>query len=155
MTLSGALQSVVDACAAQVHVQTARVHPGIFDAEELGRAIVQAPALLLSCAGLVEGDYTGGEAYEYVAALALYLPVRDEPGRPRTEAVLDDLVAPLLGWLPGREFSAPWSGPAGQPVARNLYSATLDARAVALWAIEWDMPIHLPRLPQPGILAPR
>jgi hypothetical protein len=155
MTLSAALQLVVDDLAAQVHVSTARVHPGIFDAQEMSRAIVQAPALLLACAGLMEADDLEGDQYEYSAALALYLPVRDEPGRPRTDSVLDDLVWPLLGYIPGREFGSPWSGPAGSPVARNLYSTTIDSRGVALWSVEWDQSIFLPRLPQPGILAPR
>ena len=153
--LHAALQLVVDDLAAQVYVPTARVHPGIFDAEEMARTVVQAPALLLACAGLVPGEDVEGGAYEYTAALALYLPVRDEPGRARTETVLDDLVAPLLGYLPGLELPEPWSGPAGWPVARNLYSATIDARGVALWSIEWDQTLFLPRLPEPGILAAR
>lgn len=145
--LHTALQLVVDDLAEQVHVPAARVHPGIFDAEEMARTVVQAPALLLSLAGLLEGDYAGGEQYEYIAALTLYLPVRDEqPDRPRTETVLDDLVWPLLGYLPGRQFATPWSGPAGSPTAANLYSATIDARGVALWSIEWDQRLRLPRI---------
>lgn len=146
MSLHAALAQMVAAVAGRVQVATARVHPGIFDAAEMARAVVEAPAALLTCAGLLDGDYAGGDAYEYVAALSLYLPVRDEPGRPRTVAVLDDLVLPLLGWLPGADFGPPWGAPAGGPVARNLYSATIDSRGVALWAVEWDQSIRLPRL---------
>lgn len=146
MSLTAALQLVCDDLAGQVSVRTARPHPGIYDAQELGRAALEAPALLLHCAALSPGEYAGGDAYEYEAALALYLPVRDEPGAPRTETLLDDLVAPLLGYLPGRTWGGPWTGAAGQPLARNLYSATIDARGLALWSIEWDQTLRLPRL---------
>lgn len=143
--LSEALRLVVDDLATQVQVADASIHPGIFDAAELARTIVAAPALRLACAGLVPGDYGGGDHFEYLAALVLYLPVRDVPGRARAATVTDDLVWPLLGYLPGRQYPAPWSGPATTPTAANLYSAKIDSTGVAMWSIEWDMPIRLPR----------
>lgn len=140
-----ALQQMVEDLAKFVGVEHASVHPGIFDSEEMARTIVMAPSLLLAAGGLVEGEYAGGETFEYLVPLTLYLPVRDEPGKSRTESVLDNLVVPILGYLPGYECSPPWSGPARSLSAVNLYNAVIDSKGFALWSIEWDQPIRLPR----------
>lgn len=129
------------------NVIEARVHPGITDARGLARASVRVPALLLSCLALAEGDYTGGDAYEYQAALSLYVIHRDQVGSPRLTGILDDLIVPLLGGIPGRDWGGtPWSGGAGIATARTLYSTEIDDQGIALWAVEWDQPIRLPRL---------
>jgi len=145
--LTAALGRITTDLAQTVAVAHHGVHRGIFDAAELARASLRAPALLVHCAGLRAGEYAGGDAHEYRADLTLYLIARDRLGSPRLEQALDELVQPLLGAIPGREWGGPpWSSAAGYPTARSLYSATIDQQGLALWAIEWDQLIRLPRV---------
>jgi hypothetical protein len=145
--LHAALQRCVSECATIAGgVTEARVHPGITDAKALARASIRVPGLLLSCLALVEGDYAGGDVYVYQAALSLYVIQRDQVGSPRLVTILDDLIVPLLGGIPGHDWGGdPWSGGAGVAAAETLYSTEIDDQGVALWVISWDQAIRLPR----------
>lgn len=133
--------------AARVPVAAARVHRGVFDAETLARESVQAPALLLTCLALRPGEYAGGDLHEYTAELTLYCIARDRLGNSRLEGVLDDIITPLLGLIPGQLWGgSPFASGASAASARTLYAATIDQQGLALWAVEWEQSVRLPRV---------
>jgi hypothetical protein len=150
--LHAACQRIAAELGQVVPVRSSTVHRGIFDARELARASIQAPALLVHVSGLAPapGD-DGDDAYGYTAALTCYVIQRDHAAGDRLERALDDLIAPLLGYIPGRlwcdaDGSTEWTTPAGSVEATSLYSATIDQQAIALWALAWDQSIRLPRV---------
>jgi hypothetical protein len=150
--LFNACERIAAELATVVPVRSSAVHRGIFDARELARASVQAPALLVHVASLRPApSEDGGDAYGYTAALTCYVVQRDHAAGDRLERALDDLIAPLLGYIPGRlwcdaDGASEWTAPAGSVEASSLYSATIDQQAIALWALAWDQSIRLPRV---------
>ena len=147
--LLAALQCCVDELAGVVPVVDHGVHRGIFDAQELARLATRTPALWLTCTALdpSAAGTTSGDAYDYDAALTLYCLARDRLGSPRLEGMLDALVTPLLGYIPGQRWGGdPWRSGASEAAARSLYATTIDQQGLALWAVAWDQTIRLPRL---------
>lgn len=146
--LNAALQACITDLAARVPVLDFGVHRGIFDATELARLATRAPALWLHCAALTpDAAGSSGDTYDFDASLSLYCLARDRLGSPRLEGMLDELVEPLLGYIPGRNWGgAPWRSGASSAAGRSLYAATIDQQGLSLWVIEWEQSIRLPRL---------
>jgi hypothetical protein len=73
--------------------------------------------------------------------------LRDRAGSARLDGVLDDLIVPLLGWIPGQTWGGePWARGADQPTAQSVFATEIDAQGIAVWAIAWDQALRLPRL---------
>ncbi|MCU0843208.1 MAG: hypothetical protein MUC79_16055 [Thiobacillaceae bacterium] len=146
--LVAALQSCVDDLARRVDVIDHGLTRGIFDAGELARHATRAPALWLHLANLEPTETSGGgDAYDYDAALTLYVIARDRLGSQRLEGALDALVLPLLGYIPGQRWGGdPWRNGAGAVAARTLYATAIDQQGLALWTLEWDQTLRLPRI---------
>jgi len=144
-TMQPALQAVVDDLATRVEVKYSAVHPGIFDPEGLARAALRVPAILLSTMGLSPIG-SGDDGQDYEAHLRLHVITRDALGRLRADSALA-LVETLCGYIPGRRWDhAAWSDPAPWPDASNLYATEINAKGLALWAVDWNQTIRLPRI---------
>lgn len=143
-----ALESVLAELRTVVSVVDAGIHPGVVDPTELGRLSTRTPALYLACPTLVPdpeplADWDG---YDYQAGPVAYVLMRDAPGAPRLPRMYDELIVPLLGYIDGQIWGGlPWLTPAGQPRARSLYSLEIDRMALALWTVEWEQSIRIPR----------
>lgn len=146
--LRAALDACVNELAGVVPVQAHGVTRGIFDPTELGRLVTRDSAIYLYCAALTPDEDAGqGDAFDYTADLILYTVVRGLQVDARLDTLLDALIVPLLGYIPGQRWGGdPWTGGAETPAARSLYATTSDAQGLALWAIEWTQTLRLPRL---------
>ena len=147
--LLAALTGVVDTLATVVDVLDRGVLRGDLDAQELARLATRSPCLWLAVPVLSPSaeDSGDGVGWDYDAALSLFVLTADRLGSPRLERMLDQMIVPLLGYIPGRAWGgAPWTSGARRPTARALYSTTIDQTGLALWVVEWDQSIRLPRV---------
>ena len=137
-------------------------HGGRFDATELGRFRLAAPAVRASCLAVASAsaDGDGSVLLDYrVAAVAIARGGRGEKRGEQARRLADRVAFELareqkgeggLRLWPQAAFSATELAPAvaggprwgdiGEPReirAANLYSAQLDGKGVALWAVTW------------------
>ena len=126
--------AVVSAIKARVPSVAVEEHGGRFDAAELKRVAVRAPAVFVAVLGVGDVRELGGEIG---AALNMgaFVITTSASSAPRDEAALA-IVQALLGLVPGNR----WGRAEGNPdriTAENLFSSTIDKRGVAMWAVSW------------------
>jgi hypothetical protein len=102
-------------------------HPGRFDEAEIRRLAVRAPAILTSLMG-VDDETNGFEFVSWVLARA--------QGKDRLYDTALGIVSALIPVI--RELDADYSVDAPHNIeAECLYSGSLDAINVTLWAVRW------------------
>lgn len=133
-------------------------YTGRFGERDLDRFAGRAPALLVAAQNLRgiasnqipaqpmrAGDKHPEPRHRLDATLRVAIAVlaKDKPKQGRDEAALD-LVNTLLQTLPTHAFAASSARVnAGSMTGQNLHSPLLDARAVTLWGITFDLMLRL------------
>lgn len=110
---------------------------GRIDAAELQRLVLAAPCLSMAVLGLRNVQFEPGQGVCADVQIAAFLVARNQPGTPRGDAILalaQGVVSTVSGNLWGLSDSV------SEPVdcrADNLYSAAVDSKGLALWAVPW------------------
>ncbi len=116
---------------------------GRFDAAELRRAAVRAPAIYVACLGAPRVHTAAADAQVYAdLQLAIYIVTTNAPGLPRGSAARN-LADALLVYIPRARWDTDGIGAAEQLRADNLYSTELDERGAALWSLTWTQRLRL------------
>ena len=127
-------------------LRTCEVHDGGWDAAEVKRWSVGAPALLVAWLG-TEGTEAPGLAWtDCDQQLAVYIVTAD--GRAdgkllRRGEALRNLVDWLLLYIPRARWMVRGIGPAEELRARNLYSKAVDKDSLALAEVSWRQTVRL------------
>lgn len=137
MSLLTLRQAIVDDLKANVpNLKTCEGHGGRFDATELKRVAMRAPAVFVACLGLADVE-EGHDGVAGTLTWGAFVVTRDTPGSSRDQAALAVLQA-ILVRLPGNRWGLDQAeGRPERVSAQNLYSATVDRLGVALWAVSW------------------
>lgn len=116
---------------------------GHFDAAELRRAAVRAPAVYAACLGASRVRAAASDRHVYAdLQLALYIVASNAQGLPRGEAARN-LANALLLYIPRARWGSAGIGKADELRADNLYSTEIDARGAALWSLRWTQRLRL------------
>ena len=141
-----AIQRIVDQIAIAVtNVKTVQVHGGIYDPEELARAAVYAPSLLLAVTDIGPAQPAVGGT-EHDVALRLHIITSGYDGKGKDIEALN-LVGRLFSIIIDHHWGDPetWKEQTQLPSAANLYSANLNSMSIALWAIDWQQKLFISR----------
>ena len=143
----------LDAIAADLRRQlpklrTCEVHDGGWDAAEVKRWSVGAPALLVAWLGTARTEAPGLPWTDCDQQLAVYVVTAD--GRERADGkllrrgeALRNLVDWLLLYIPRARWKVRDIGPAEELRARNVYTAAVDKAGVALGEVSWRQTVRL------------
>ena len=143
----------LEAIAADLRLQlpklrTCEVHDGGWDAAEVKRWPVGAPALLVAWLGTVRTEAPGLAWTDCDQRLAVYIVTAD--GRERAAGkllrrgeALRNLVDWLLLYIPRARWMVRDIGPAEDLRARNLYSKAVDKDNLALAEVSWRQTVRL------------
>lgn len=144
-------QRLLEAIAAELRgdlpaLHSCAVHDGKWDAAEVKRWAVAAPALLVASLGVVSTETPGERWTDCGLQLAIYVMTRDgvaaERKLPRGEAARN-LVDWLLLHVPRTRWGLTGIGPVEELRAENLYSGAVDQTGIALWAVTWRQTLRL------------
>lgn len=137
MTLSEILDTIAAAIrAALPALKSCEAHGGRFDAQELMRVAAKAPALFVAITRVNNLRLEYGERKAELM-FAGFIVTKDTPGADRAQMALTILQA-LAGIIPDNRWNI--DGAESLPTnieAQNLFSAALDKKGVAMWAISW------------------
>ena len=123
-------------------LKTCAVHDGRFQAAELRRWSLRAPAVLVAWLGTPRTETPGVPWTDCEQQLAAFVVTRDAPGLPRGKAARA-IAAALLLLIPRARWGLSGTGAAERLQARNLFSAEIDKANVALWAVTWRQALRL------------
>jgi hypothetical protein len=127
---------------------------GAFDAGELRRQLTAAPAAIVSCLGVHSFTRFRGDGWQMEGNWAAYIVTRDQPPDVLRDIAALNLATDVLRILPkqlwgnGDGFILPDETTIS---AHNLYSGTVDAALIALWAVTWQQGIRLSALLSPTV----
>ena len=111
-------------------LKTCAVHDGRFQAAELRRWSLRAPAVLIAWLGTARTETPGLLWTDCDQQLAAFIVTRDAPRLPRGKAARSIAAALLL--IPRARWGLTDIGAAERLQARNLFSAEIDKANVAL-----------------------
>lgn len=127
-------------------------HLGRFNAAELTRFLIAAPAVRVAVLNLKDAVETGDETESEIdctAVLAIYVVTKDGASKlSRDEAAVAAVERIILGAI-GQRWGLVFCKPAEPGSAQNLYSEETLSKGTALWGIEIQQPLRL-RLQAPG-----
>jgi hypothetical protein len=134
MTLSLFQQAIIDSLAAAGMGDHVQAHPGRMTIDDLKRLVVRGKSTVcVGCLGIPRIEYTA-VGIELQIHWAAYVLALDSIGLPRelaAMAIATDVGRHVVSNVWGREdVDTP-----DDIRADNLYSGTLEKRAVALWAV--------------------
>ncbi|MCY4584897.1 MAG: DUF1834 family protein [Bryobacterales bacterium] len=123
-------------------LKSCEIHDGRWNADELKRWAVGAPAILVAWTGTPRTETPGVRWTDADQQLIAVVATRDTPSLPRGEGARN-LVDWLLLYLPRARWGLAGVGAAERVRAENLFSAALDKTGVAMWAVTWTQPLRL------------
>ena len=140
-------QQLLEAIAAGVRealpdLKTCAPHDGRFQAAELRRWAVGAPAVLIAWMGTTQTETPGVRWTDCEQQLAAFVVTRDRPGLPRGKAARD-IVSALLLLIPRARWGSTDIAATERLEARNLFSGAVDKNGVALWVVTWRQTLRL------------
>ncbi|PZO04851.1 MAG: hypothetical protein DCF29_09585 [Alphaproteobacteria bacterium] len=139
-------QAVIDRIKAVLPTFTVEGHLGRFNAAELTRFLIAAPAVRVAVLGMADGQRTSdedGTELDCIVRLAIYVVTKDDARKlSRDEACIAAVEAITLAAV-GQRWGLDFCDPAQPASAQNLYSAETLAKGNALWAIEIGQPVRL------------
>ncbi len=144
-------QRLLEAIAADLRAQlpalkSCEVHDGKWDAGEVQRWAVRAPAVLVAWLGTARAETPGVAWTDCDQELAIFVVTRNAPRLRRGEACRN-LVDWLLLYVPrarwGFSSAATGIGAAEDLRAENLYSGAIDKQGVAIAAVTWQQTLRL------------
>lgn len=125
-------------------VRTVDFHDGDFGVSEVDRYSKVAPAVILVANGGKSETLGGGAAVYENHEFHAFLLAKRHDGDARTTLALV-MYEHMLKLLHGKRW--PTSEVVRRPTdvdGRNVYSAEIDKRALALWAVMWKQRIEIP-----------
>lgn len=126
-------------------LKTCGVHDGRFQAAELRRWSLAAPAVLVAWLGTAKAETPGVRWTDCDQQLAAFVVTRDAPGLGRGEAARN-LADWLLLYVPRAHWgfsSGAGIGAAEDLRAANLYSSEVDQSNLAMWMVSWRQTLRL------------
>lgn len=111
----------------------------LLDEDELSRAILKAPVVLVYCAGFNIGDDVSMLDVAWGACVMVSGPRPDLRGD-RAAGIAEAIARHVRN----ADWGLPSVGRASQIHAESIYTGTLDQRAVSLWGVTWRQTIDVP-----------
>lgn len=139
------LEAIADTVRARLPLpalKTCRVHDGRWDAAELKRRTLAAPAAFVFCSGAPRIAAPNEAHTDADCELAVAFIARDKPGEPRGAAARA-FAETTMAHLPRDRWGLSGLGPATDMRAENLYSETLDKTGAAMWTVTWRQTLRL------------
>lgn len=136
------LLTIRDAIAAAIKpsligIKTCEGHAGRFDLNEIKRIATKAPALYLSISQIENINDDGNEINATIHWVA-FIITRDIPGTERDVSALAYVQA-LISLLPGNNWALDETETTPKKInAKNLYTANIDKKGIAMWAVSWS-----------------
>lgn len=116
-------------------------HGGRFTLEDLKRIAVRAPTALVACLGIADVENEGGQNVAEVQwGVFVVTAGTSQQGRDTEALTVVEAVANVVGGNSWQDSSLSYPTSVR---AENLYSPSLDAQGMALWAITWRQEIDL------------
>lgn len=115
-------------------------HGGRFDAEELRRWSIKAPALVVMCVA-ADGVNDLGGIPSVPWRFAVVVVTKSTAKAKRDEVALG-LVEAVLHRVHGNRWGAENVDAPDQVLAENLFSAPADKEGIALWGMRWSQAVH-------------
>ena len=141
------LEAIVADVRAQLpKLRSCEVHDGRWDAAEVRRWTIRAPAVLVAWLGTPRTEIPGERWTDCEQQLAAFVVTRDSVIRgaklTRGEAARS-IVDWLLLYIPRARWGLARIGPATDLRAQNLYSGAVDKKGVAMWSVMWRQILRL------------
>lgn len=123
-------------------LRTCKGMVGRFDAEELKRQGLAAPAVLVSRTGARQGQVLAGPFKTFEVEMEAFVLTRDEMGLGRDEAAANICTA-LLIHIPEKTWGQVGVGAAVGVREQPLITGASSGLATSLWAVTWTQPVSL------------
>lgn len=117
-------------------------HGGPIDAQELDRIAASAPAIYVAALATEKGREVGSGEVDTPVSLTAYVVTADSPSLSRADAALN-LMEGLLARIAGATWGCDGVQGVDSATAENLFTADLDLKGLAMWAVSWKQTVRL------------
>lgn len=127
-------------------LRTAEGMVGGFDLDELKRAAIVTPAVLVTVLGVRQAGSEAGPRHRWAVSMAAFVVTKDAMGL-RRDTAAQVITQSLLGLIPEANWLEPGVGPAREIEARIIVGRAAREIATHLSAVSWTQPLVFDALP--------
>lgn len=123
---------------------------GRFNLEELKKAGIKAPAVLVSNLGAKQGRNFSGGAHEFMLSMAAFVVTKNSKGQDR-DIVAANICQVLLPLIAENDWGNDQHGNARDVAMQSLVSVKSRNVGASLWVVTWTQPVsfYAPDISEP------